>query len=334
MADPAPVRIATLGAARITPMSLIRPARDVDGADIVAVAARDPERARAYATKHGIARVHASYDDLLADPDIDAIYNPLPNSLHAEWTIRALEAGKHVLCEKPLASNAAEAQRMADAAAKADRVLVEAFHWRHHPLTAQVRAIIDSGEIGQVTHVHTAMCIPLPMRKDIRYRFDLAGGATMDVGCYAINMLRFYAGQEPSRVTDTSYKLMSENVDRSMRATFDFPTGATGAITCSLLSWRLLNISARITGDAGEIRILNPVAPHMVAHRLKVTGKNGSRTDWGRGGDATYTYQLRAFVARLRGGPEVPTTALDGVANMQVVDAVYDHAGLARRGAQ
>src|SRR5947208_923418 len=120
-------------------MAVGRPAQRVPEATVLAVAARDPERARRFAARHGIPRVHPSYDALLADPEIDAIYNPLPNSLHAPWTIRALAAGKHVLCEKPFAANAAEAEEMARAAERAGRVLGEAFHWRHHPPCARAR---------------------------------------------------------------------------------------------------------------------------------------------------------------------------------------------------
>ncbi|MDP6243823.1 MAG: Gfo/Idh/MocA family oxidoreductase, partial [Myxococcota bacterium] len=137
-----PLRIGTLGAARITPPALVRPARELAGAEVVAVAARDPERARAFAAKHGIPRVHASYDALLADPEIEAIYNPLPNGLHCEWTLRALDAGKHVLCEKPLASNEQEATRMADAADRTGLVVAEAFHWRYHPLALPTLALL------------------------------------------------------------------------------------------------------------------------------------------------------------------------------------------------
>src|SRR5256712_4397526 len=123
-------------------MALVRPAQRVPEATVLAVAARDPERARQFAARHGIPRVHPSYDELLADPEIDAIYNPLPNALHCAWTIRALAAGKHVLCEKPFASNADEARRMADAARAHGRVLMEAFHYRFHPLAARMREAV------------------------------------------------------------------------------------------------------------------------------------------------------------------------------------------------
>ncbi len=143
MNDSRPIRIGILGAAAIGPMGLIHPARSVPETQVVGVAARDPERARAYAKKHRLPRVFESYEALLADPDIDAVYNPLPNSLHAEWTIRALKAGKHVLCEKPFSSNAQEAERMAQAATETGMVLSEAFHFRYHPLPTRIKAILQ-----------------------------------------------------------------------------------------------------------------------------------------------------------------------------------------------
>ena len=217
MSASAPLRIGILGAARIAPMALIRPARSVPEVRIAAVAARDATRARAFADKHGVPKVHAGYDALIADPELDAIYNPLPNALHCEWTLRALRAGKHVLCEKPIASNAAEAERMAQAAEASGRVLVEAFHWRCHPLAARMREIVRSGVLGEVRRVEASMCIPLPLPGDIRYRFDLGGGATMDTGCYAINLVRFLAEAEPS-VESAEVRRSSPDVDRWMRA--------------------------------------------------------------------------------------------------------------------
>ena len=325
----APLRIGILGAARIAPMALVRPARQVPEAAIVALAARDPQRAEVFARKHGIARVHPSYDALLADPDIDAVYNPLPNSLHCEWTIRALEAGKHVLCEKPLASNTAEAERMAAAAQRTGRVLVEAFHWRYHPLATRMRAIIDSGELGNVRHVEAHMCIPLPLPGDIRYRLDLGGGATMDTGCYPISIVRFLAGAEPE-VVRAAARLSSPGVDRAMHADLSFPNGCTGRITCALFSAVLVRVSARVRGDRGEMAVLNPVAPQLF-NWITVRTASGKRRERIRG-DATYTYQLRAFVAAVRRGEPVPTGPEHGIANMRVIDAVYRKAGMQPRG--
>jgi predicted dehydrogenase len=293
------------------------------------VAARDEARARKFAAKHGISHVHRSYDALLADPDIDAIYNPLPNGLHCEWTVRALEAGKHVLCEKPMASNAEEAERMADVARREGRVLAEAFHWRYHPLSIRALEIARSGELGKLRHVEATMCIPLPFPKDIRYRFDLAGGATMDTGCYAINMVRTLAAAEPEVVSAVARR-SAPQVDRWMRAELAFADGMTGRITCSLFSSTLLKISARVVGERGELRFFNPIAPHLFG-RLSVKTPTATRRER-VAGDSTYTHQLRAFAAWVAGGPAMPSDPADAVRNMRVIDAVYQAAGMRGRG--
>jgi predicted dehydrogenase len=329
MSDASPLRIGILGAARIAPPALVRPARRVAEAEVAAVAARDPARARAFAAKHGIAKVHESYDALIDDPELDAVYNPLPNGLHCDWSIRALRAGKHVLCEKPIASNAEEAERMAKAALEADRILVEAFHYRYHPLAARLKEIVDSGELGAIEHVEAHLCVPLPLPGDIRYRLDLAGGATMDTGCYAINLVRFLAGAEPE-VVSARARLSSPRVDRAMFAQLRFPDGRTGRITCSLFSAMLVRPTARVRGDRGELSVLNPYMPQLF-HRLAVRTEQGRRVER-VDGDATYTHQLRAFVGVVRGGPPMPTDPVDAVANMRVIDAVYEKSGLGRRG--
>jgi predicted dehydrogenase len=322
------VRIGILGAARIAPMALIRPSRQVRGACVVAVAARDAERARKFARKHGIPRVHPSYQALISDPEVDAIYNPLPNGLHGEWTIRALRQGKHVLCEKPMASNAEEAERMAEVARETDRFLVEAFHHRYHPLAARMKEILEGGSLGTVEHIEAHLSVPLLRPGDIRYRFDLAGGATMDVGCYAINLVRFLAGAEPT-VTHAEARLSSPQVDRCMSAALRFADGRTGRITCSLFSSVLVRASARVRGESGEMAVLNPIAPHLY-HRLKLRGPHGTRRERVTG-RATYTHQLEAFVRLLRDGTPMATDARDAIANMRVIDAVYQKAGLPLR---
>lgn len=329
MPSPNPLRIGILGAARIVPMALLRPARHVPSVQIAAVAARDPLRASAFARKHGIPTTHPSYDALLADPEVDVIYNPLPNSHHAEWSIRALEAGKHVLCEKPLASNATEAQQMVETARRCDRLLVEAFHPRYHPLASRMQEILASGAIGEVRHIETHMCIPLLRPGDIRYRYDLAGGATMDVGCYTINLLRLLAGAEPV-VRQARALCSSPQVDRFMEADLAFADGRTGRITCSLFSTYMVWLGATVRGSRGEMRILNPYLPHLY-HRLTIRSDDGRRTEH-VAGEATYTLQLRSLVEACREGAPVLTDGSDGVANMRVIDAVYDAAGLKPRG--
>ena len=325
-----PLRLGVLGAAKITPMALVRPARAVPEVMIAAVAARDPARAEAFARKHGIPKAHKSYADLLADDAIDAIYNPLPNGLHAEWSIRALEAGKHVLCEKPIASNAAEAEQMAAAAARTGRVLVEAFHWRYHPLAARMREVVQT-ELGELRHVEAMLCFPLPFPSDIRYSWELAGGAMMDAGCYTVNMVRWLASAEPE-VVSAEAKLARPKVDRYMRAELLFPGGCSGRVTASLFSARLLAIALRAEGSAGEMRVLNPLAPQFY-HSLKII-RPGRTTRERISGDATYTCQLRAFVEHVRGGKPMSSDARDAINNMRVIDAIYRAAGLPVRGSE
>src|SRR6202162_2754881 len=156
MAEKKPIRFGILGAARIAPDALIKAAHNVPEAEVLAVAARDPKRGREFAATHNIPRVLATYDDLVNDAELDAIYNPLPNSLHCEWTIAALRAGKHVLCEKPLASNAAEAERMTQAANETGKILGEAFHYRYHPLADRGAALISEGTLGSSVRVQGA----------------------------------------------------------------------------------------------------------------------------------------------------------------------------------
>jgi predicted dehydrogenase len=309
-------------------MALINPAKDNADVVVAAVAARDGSRAQAFAAKHKIARVHGDYDKLIADPDIDAIYNPLPNGLHGKWTRAALDAGKHVLCEKPFTANAAEAREIAELAATSDRVVMEAFHYRYHPLTLRVEEIIASGELGKLQRVETTLCFPLPKFSDIRYNYSLAGGATMDAGCYAVNMARTFGGSTPE-VVSAQAKLRDPWVDRAMTAELRFAGGHTGRVRCSMWSRRLFDISAKVVGDRGKLNVLNPVMPQMF-HRLSVRTADDNRVErFPR--RASYAYQLDAFAnAVLRGAP-VKTNPRDAIENMTVIDAIYRAAGLPLR---
>jgi predicted dehydrogenase len=313
-----PLRIGTLGAARITPNALIRPARHVPEIEVVAVAARDRDRAEAFARKHKIPTAHDSYEALLADPAVDAVYNPLPNGLHGRLTLAALDAGKPV----------------AAAASRQGLTVMEAFHYRYHPLIARILAILRGGEIGALRRVDTRMCIPLPFRKDIRYQLDLAGGAVMDVGCYAIHQARTLAGLEPE-VVSARAKTVSPGVDRWLRADLKFSDELAGSFECALWSRRPLSLRAQVEGEHGTLSVFNLTGPQYY-HRLTVrtrdpnTGAEQRRRERVKG-EATYVYQLRAFVAAVREGTPYPTTPADAVANMRVIDASYRAAGLEPR---
>jgi predicted dehydrogenase len=317
-----------LGAARIAPSALIKPAKDNADVVVAAVAARDGSRARAFAAKHGIPHVHESYEALLADPDIDAVYNPLPNGLHGKWTRAALDAGKHVLCEKPFTANADEAREIADLAAKSDRVVMEAFHYRYHPMALRTEQIIASGVIGKLQRVEAALCFPLPKFSDIRYNYPLAGGALMDAGCYAVHMVRTFGGSTPE-VISAQAKLRDPRIDRAMTAQLRFAAGHTGQVRCSMWSARLLEISARVVGDRGELKLFNPVTPQFV-NRLSIRSPEGRRVERFPH-RPSYAYQLDAFAAAVLRGEPVKTTPEDAIENMTVIDGIYRAAGLPLR---
>lgn len=324
------LRIGILGAARVAPGALIRPARAVPEVEVDALAARDPAKAHEFARKHNIARVLDSYDALVNDPELDAVYNPLPNSLHCEWTIKALRSGKHVLCEKPLAANAREAEEMTRVAKETGHVLMEAFHYRYHPLARRVQEILRSGELGRVRELEADFFVPLYLRpNNIRFRYDLAGGALMDTGCYCINLLRYLGGGEPS-VVRAEARCAAPQVDRLMRAELRFENGVTARMGCSLAAFPPVKVFAMVRGDAGELHISNPFVP-QVYNGLRIETKNGTRRER-MTHEPTYLFQLRAFLAATRGEPTNLTDGNDGTKNMRVIDAIYEKAGMKVRG--
>jgi predicted dehydrogenase len=319
------LKIGVLGAAKIAPRALIKPARRTGRAEVVAVAARDVDRARAYAKENKIPRVLDSYEALLADPDLDAVYIPLPNGLHGHWTIAALQAGKHVLCEKPFTANADEARQVAEAAAAhPGLVVMEAFHYEYHPMTRRLVEIVQSGELGIIKEIDINFAAPLAKPGDIRYRLDLAGGAMMDMGCYPISLLRLLAAGP--RVTGATAKLSSPGVDRAMDARFSLPEGGTARVRCSMFSKSVLRLHAEVIGSEGSLSVFNPFAPQY-GHRVRIENASGTRREkFSR--RATYDYQLEAFAAAVEDGAPFPTTAVDAIRTMELIDATYVAAGL------
>ena len=187
-----PLRIGVLGAARIAGLAIVKPA-SITGDRIVVVAARDRRRAEAFATRQGVERVVDSYDDVVSDPEVEVVYNPLANSLHGPWNLAAIAAGKHVLSEKPFASNADEARDVRDAAATTELTVLEGFHYLYHPVTRRLHTLLDSGELGTLRQVEVVMDTPTPNDDDPRWSLQLAGGALMDLGCYALHAHRMLA---------------------------------------------------------------------------------------------------------------------------------------------
>ena len=329
MTSSSPIRIGVLGAAAIVPMALTNPARSVPEAQIVAIAARDPNRGAAFARKHNIPHVHQTYSDLLADPEIDAIYNPLPNSLHAEWTIRALQVGKHVLCEKPIASNTQEAEEIAKTAQETGLVLSEAFAYRYHPLTARVKEIMSNGELGKIKHIEAQFCFLLPITNNIRFKYELAGGALMDCGCYPVSLIRFLAEAEP-KVERAEARPFAPQVDHNMTADLSFADGRTAHLECGMLSPKLFRSVLMVEGDAGRLSVISPFQPHWF-NWLTVHSNKGTYRKMVHG-ENSYTLQVRAFIKAIRGEMKLNTDPADAIGNMRVIDAIYEKAGLKKRG--
>ncbi len=213
-------------------------------------------------------------------------------------------------------------------AAESDRVVMEAFHYRYHPLTLRTEQIIASGVIGKLQRVEAALCFPLPKFSDIRYSYPLAGGALMDAGCYAVHMVRTFGGSTPE-VVSARAKLHDPQIDRAMTAELRFAAGHTGRVRCSMWSARLLEISARVVGDRGELKLFNPVMPQF-GTRLTIRSPEGRRVErFPR--RPSYAYQLDAFAAAVLRGEPVKTTPEDAIENMTVIDGIYHAAGLPLR---
>jgi len=323
------VRIGTLGSARITETALIGAGRQVPEVTVAAVAARDLARADAFALRHGIAAAYGSYDELLADPDIDAIYNPLPNSLHAPWTLKAIAAGKHVLCEKPFASNAAEATLVADAAAASELVVMEAMHYRYHPLVQRLTEVV--GTLGPVRRIQAWTSFVIDDPADIRYDPALGGGALMDGGCYALDCLRLLGGDlaVTAAVADTTGEGL---VDVALAARLGFSGGAAGWFESAFTRDGEFRADVHVVCDDGTAWLRNFILAHDGELMVTRGGETVTDDSWRSGTElTTYAWQLRAFAAAITDGAPVVTSAAEAVTTMRLIDDVYRAAGLPPR---
>lgn len=319
----APLRIGLLGAARISELALISPAH-ATGHRLVAVAARDPQRARAFAESHGIERVVDDYWQLINDPDVDVVYNPLANGLHAPWNLRAIQAGKQVLSEKPYASNAVEARQIRDAATQAGVLCGEAFHYMYHPLMQRILELAADGEIGEVELVDARMLMPPPPADDPRWKAELAGGSLMDVGCYAVHAARDFAGLlggEPLVAWARGGEIPDHpGVDAWIEAELVYPSGVPALVSSSMThgSW---DFSLRVVGSKGELFAPAFVRPHIDDQLVITTGTRQRTEELGK--RSSYTYQLEAFARSVLEGEPFLTDADDAAVNMATIDAIY-----------
>ena len=326
-----PLRIGLLGAANIAAQGIIEPT-NATGARMVAMAARDRSRAESYAAEHGVERVLNSYEDVINDPEVNVIYNPLPNAFHAPWNIAALNAGKHVLTEKPFASNGAEAAAVRAVANSTGLVIMEGFHYLFHPVTARLHEVIASGEIGDIQRVEAELVIPSRQASDPRLSLELAGGALMDLGCYgmhAAGRLAPWAGGKPQ--IDSARGgggAGGSGLDTWMNVELSFPNGAAVSVRSKMEGEANYKVF-RVVGSKGELQLANFVQPHL-DNRLQVSSGRGKRVE--RLGDrSSYTYQLEAFTAHLCDGSPLLIDADDAVASMELIDQCYKAAGFQPR---
>jgi xylose dehydrogenase (NAD/NADP) len=242
-----------LSTARINRL-VLEGARESELVDVVAVASRDPARAQAFAAEYDIPVVHGSYEALLEDPAVEAVYIPLPNSMHVEWSVRALDAGKHVLCEKPLAARTEDAEQAFDAAERAGRLLSEAFMYRHHPQTRRLAELVADGVVGEPRIVCASFSFLLDDPADVRMLAALAGGSLMDVGCYCVSGARFIAGAEPERVFGEA--VVRDAVDVRFTGTLRFPGDLLAHFHCGF------DLPARhdleVIGPEGSLFLADP----------------------------------------------------------------------------
>ncbi len=316
-----------LGASRISRVAIIAPAPDIAEIEVSCVAARRAERAEAFAKEHGIPYVEADYAALVESDHVDLVYNGLPPSEHARWSIAALEAGKHVLCEKPFTMNAAEAERMVDVAEQTGRFLIEAFHYRFHPFFERVLDVLRSGEIGAIKRIESRFNVAIAANPgELRYDRELGGGAFMDLGCYPVHWTRTITNAEPT-VLSAEADWHESGVDVAMRAELEFPGGIRASLESSMSEALPGKRDAVLTvfGARGVLTAENPVAPHD-GHELRVETADGRRVETVDGG-TTYFHQLRHVVSVIAGDARPITGGSDAINTMRVLDEVYRKAG-------
>jgi predicted dehydrogenase len=317
------VRMGVLGTARVVSYGLVEPAKDLPGLRVEAIASRSLERAQAFAAAQGIGRSFGSYQALLDDDEIDAVYIALPTALHPEWVRRALEAGKHVLCEKPLTANWEIARELATIARVQQRVLLEGMHLRYSGTLRRQRELVESGDFGRILRIESCFRVrKIPnFKDDFRNNFDLGGGAAMDIGCYAVSCLRYLAGGEP-RIGRVHCRRSAAQVDRWMRATCQLPGGIEGIIECGLRGWYRSRVGVNVKCERGSIKW------HGDGLACETNGRKFyDPTSHG----PTQQKQLQAFVDSIQGRPSFALSPEDAIANARVLDAMYAGAGLAPR---
>jgi D-xylose 1-dehydrogenase (NADP+, D-xylono-1,5-lactone-forming) len=312
------IRLGVLSTARINQL-VLPAARASENVEVVAIASRELPRAQQYAAEHEIERAYGSYAELLEDGELDAVYIPLPNSLHVEWSERALADGKHVLCEKPLARSRGEAERAFDTAELAGRILAEAFMYRHHPQTIQIKSLLEAGAIGPLRLIRAAQSFPTEDADDVRLFRELEGGALMDVGCYCVHFARFIAG-EPERVYGEQ-RLNADGVDLLFSGTMRF----AGDVLAQFDSG--IDVPQRdfleLVGGDGTIEVHDPWMSGEGAEPAILIHRDGDTERVDTDGVDAYRLQLEDFAAAIRGERAPLLGREDAIAQAAAIEALY-----------
>ncbi|MBI5876596.1 MAG: Gfo/Idh/MocA family oxidoreductase [Chloroflexi bacterium] len=322
------LRIGIISTARIGERRVIPAMQQSSNVEVTAVASRDLPRAQAFAAQLGIPKAYGAYEALFADPDVDAVYNPLPNSMHAEWTIKAAQAGKHVLCEKPFASNTAETDTMIAACASHKVVLMEAFMYRFHPQNEKAMALIRSGAIGKVQMVRAVFNFQIASETNIRLNAGLAGGALMDVGCYCVNAARTLAGAEPVRVSALAQFGAASRVDETLIGALQFPSGAYASIACSFRT--PYRTHYEVIGERGRIELPQPFTTNNLPTRVLLHDRDDHTQAFEFPALDQYTRMSEHFARVVLDGEPLRYPPSEGRAQMRVLDALYESARTGR----
>lgn len=319
-------RIGLLGASGIAPRAIIDPAQRRPDVEIAAIASARPGAAERFAAAHRIPTARDGYEALLADGAVDIVYVGLPIAAHARWTIAALEAGKHVICEKPFALDAGEARAMVEAAQSNGRRLIEAFHYRYHPLFEHVLELCRGGRLGGIKRLVGCLNVSIPFDPQaIRHAPDLGGGALMDLGCYPVHWVRSIVGSEPvvRAVEITRTRL---GVDESIKAALEFPGGVSAEVITSMAEGIPTRCHLRVEGGLGTLEVNNPAGPHDgYSIALRINGEPPAV--YTMAGFTTFDYQLAAFLQAIETGGPLPTEGSNAISNMALIDEIYRAAG-------
>jgi predicted dehydrogenase len=306
-----PVRWGLLSTARIN-QAILNGAAQSERTEIVAIASRDQARAEEYARAHALERAHGSYEALLEDADIDVVYISLPNSMHVDWSVRALEAGKHVLCEKPLDRRVGEVERAFDTADREGRLLMEAFMYRHHPQTHKAAELVRDGAIGELRQLRSVFSFTLANEADVRFDSELDGGALMDLGCYCISMQRVLAG-EPKLVFGR-HRMGGKGVDVGFAGLLDFGDEVFGEFHCGFDLPERQGLEA--VGSDGALVVRQPVScrdPHVEVNGRRIDVEDSDR----------YALQVENFSAAVRGEAEPLLGRADALGQVRAIEALY-----------